>query len=186
MRVMGVTLSCTCEQHMLYSLPCHSHTCRVHGFPLHSVDYVLLWSYLTCRRPASHSGRKVMNQASRLEASVWCWQGRRWNLNLTCSSFLCSIRGRWGFHDWFLFSICVMCVHCLCTFNETSIIRTSLGPPLTVLFMEVSLIRRFVCMYTWQCKGCQMGQSSGVLLKEVAVFRRCLCIWDVLSDSNVF
>ena len=23
-------------------------------------------------------------------------------------------------------------------------------------------------MHTWQCKGCQMGQSSGVLLKEVA------------------
>ena len=25
-----------------------------------------------------------------------------------------------------------------------------------------------------QCEGCQMGQSSGVLLKEVAVFQRCL------------
>ena len=28
-------------------------------------------------------------------------------------------------------------------------------------------------MYTHHCKGCQMGQSSGVLLKEGAVFRRC-------------
>ena len=28
-------------------------------------------------------------------------------------------------------------------------------------------------MYTYQCKGCQVVQSSGVLLKEVAVFQRC-------------
>ena len=28
-------------------------------------------------------------------------------------------------------------------------------------------------MYTCQCKGCQIGQSSDVLLKEVAAFRRC-------------
>ena len=28
-------------------------------------------------------------------------------------------------------------------------------------------------MYTCQCKGCQMGQSSGVLFKEVAAFQRC-------------
>ena len=28
-------------------------------------------------------------------------------------------------------------------------------------------------MYTCQCEGFQMGQSSGVLLKEVAVFQRC-------------
>ena len=28
-------------------------------------------------------------------------------------------------------------------------------------------------MYTCQCKGCQMGQSSGVLLKEVAAYQRC-------------
>ena len=29
-------------------------------------------------------------------------------------------------------------------------------------------------MYASQFKGCQMGQSSGVLLKEVAAFRTCL------------
>ena len=29
-------------------------------------------------------------------------------------------------------------------------------------------------MYTRQCKGYQMGQSKGVLLKEVAAFRRCV------------
>ena len=28
-------------------------------------------------------------------------------------------------------------------------------------------------MYTSQFEGCQMGQSSGVLLKEVSAFRRC-------------
>ena len=28
-------------------------------------------------------------------------------------------------------------------------------------------------MYTCQCVGCQMGWSNGVLLKEVAAFRRC-------------
>ena len=28
-------------------------------------------------------------------------------------------------------------------------------------------------MSTCQCKGCQIGQSSGVLLKEVAAFQRC-------------
>ena len=28
-------------------------------------------------------------------------------------------------------------------------------------------------MLTRQCKGCQMGQSSGVLLKEMATLRRC-------------
>ena len=31
-------------------------------------------------------------------------------------------------------------------------------------------------MYTCQCEGCQMGQSSGVLSKEVASFWRCLLI----------
>ena len=29
-------------------------------------------------------------------------------------------------------------------------------------------------MYTCQCEGCQMGQNSGVLSQEDAVFRRCL------------
>ena len=28
-------------------------------------------------------------------------------------------------------------------------------------------------MYVCQLKGCKMGQSSGVLLKEVAVFQKC-------------
>ena len=28
-------------------------------------------------------------------------------------------------------------------------------------------------MYTCQCDGFQMGQSSGVLLKEVSAFQRC-------------
>ena len=28
-------------------------------------------------------------------------------------------------------------------------------------------------MYTCQCKGLQMGQSSGVLFKEVSAFQRC-------------
>ena len=28
-------------------------------------------------------------------------------------------------------------------------------------------------MYTCQCERCQMGQSSGVLLKEVSAFQRC-------------
>ena len=28
-------------------------------------------------------------------------------------------------------------------------------------------------MHTCQCKGCQRGQNSGVLLKEVAAFWRC-------------
>ena len=31
-------------------------------------------------------------------------------------------------------------------------------------------------MYTCQCEGCKMGQSSGVLLKEVDAFQRCLLI----------
>ena len=30
-------------------------------------------------------------------------------------------------------------------------------------------------MYTCQCKGCQFGQNSGVLLKEVAAFQRFHC-----------
>ena len=53
--------------------------------------------------------------------------------------------------------------------SETSIIRTPLGPPLTVLFMEMSLFWRFY-LYTCQCEGCQMGQSSGVLLREALYF----------------
>ena len=28
-------------------------------------------------------------------------------------------------------------------------------------------------MYTCQCEGCQVEQSSGVLLKQVAAFQRC-------------
>ena len=28
-------------------------------------------------------------------------------------------------------------------------------------------------MYMYQCEGFQMGQSSGVLLQEVAAFQRC-------------
>ena len=28
-------------------------------------------------------------------------------------------------------------------------------------------------MYTCQCEGCQMGQSNGVLFKEVSAFQRC-------------
>ena len=28
-------------------------------------------------------------------------------------------------------------------------------------------------MHTCQCKGCQMGQNNGALLKEVAAFRKC-------------
>ena len=51
-------------------------------------------------------------------------------------------------------------------YSETSIMRTPFGPLLTVLFVEESLFQRFyTCMYTCECKGCQMGQSSGVLLK---------------------
>ena len=37
---------------------------------------------------------------------------------------------------------------------------------------EVSLFRR-VQLYTCQREGLQMGQSNGVLLKEVSAFRRC-------------
>ena len=28
-------------------------------------------------------------------------------------------------------------------------------------------------MYTCQCEGCQLGQSNGAMLKEVAAFQRC-------------
>ena len=52
-------------------------------------------------------------------------------------------------------------------YSESSIIRTPLGSPLTVLFMEVSFYQR-IYMHTCQCEECQMGQNSGVLLKEVA------------------
>ena len=46
-------------------------------------------------------------------------------------------------------------------------------------------------MYTCQCKGCQMGQSRGVLLKEVAAFQRCPivevhCIISLYYGSFVF
>ena len=68
-------------------------------------------------------------------------------------------------------------------YSETSVIRTPLGPPLTVLFMEVSLFWSFR-MYTCQCEGCQMGQSSGVLLKEVAAFWRCPSIEVSLYKSS--
>ena len=34
-------------------------------------------------------------------------------------------------------------------------------------------------MYTCQCKGCQMGQSNGVPLKEVAAFGR----WPLIGVS---
>ena len=55
--------------------------------------------------------------------------------------------------------------------SDSCIIRTPLGPPITVLFIEVSLFSRFIVnVPICQCKGCQMGQSSGVLLKEVAAF----------------
>ena len=57
-------------------------------------------------------------------------------------------------------------------YSETSIIRTPLGPWLAVPYMEVSLFRR-IQMYTCQCEGLQMGQSSGVLFKEVSAFRKC-------------
>ena len=82
-------------------------------------------------------------------------------------------------------------------YSKTSVISTSLGPLLAVLFMEVSLFRRFyvyTCqcegynigqsngpgvfwrfyVYTCQCEGYKIGQSNGVLLKEVAAFRGVL------------
>ena len=46
-------------------------------------------------------------------------------------------------------------------------------------------------MCTRQCEGCQMGQSSGVLSKEVAVFQRCslikvpLCIPAECEECNL-
>ena len=56
-------------------------------------------------------------------------------------------------------------------YRETSIIRT-LGPQEAVLFMEVSLFQ-MIQLYTCQCEGLQVGQSNGVLFKEVSAFRRC-------------
>ena len=38
-------------------------------------------------------------------------------------------------------------------------------------------------MYTCQCEGLQMGQSSGVLLKEVATIQRCPLIVNALYLS---
>ena len=73
-------------------------------------------------------------------------------------------------------------------YSETSLIRTPLGLLLAALFMEVSLFWRFY-MYTCQCKGCHMGQSSGVLLKEAAAFRRCplieFSLWTISFFSCV-
>ena len=40
-------------------------------------------------------------------------------------------------------------------------------------------------MYTCQCKGWQEGQSSGVLLKEVALFLRCPLIEVSLYNMNI-
>ena len=40
-------------------------------------------------------------------------------------------------------------------------------------------------MYTCQCEECQIGQSSGVLLKEVAAFGRCPLI-EVFHYSRYF
>ena len=59
--------------------------------------------------------------------------------------------------------------------NEGAAEDTKLGPLLAVLYMEVSLFRRFY-MYTCQCKRCLIGQSNAVLLKEVAAFQRCLTV----------
>ena len=43
-------------------------------------------------------------------------------------------------------------------------------------------------MYTCQCEGCQMGQSSGVLLKAVTAFQRCPLIENSLyvPSSRIF
>ena len=61
---------------------------------------------------------------------------------------------------------------CFVRYTAKPLIKTPLGPLLIILFMEVSLFQRFY-MYTCQCEGYRIGQSNGVLLKEVAAFQRC-------------
>ena len=60
-------------------------------------------------------------------------------------------------------------------YSKTSIIRTPLGPLLTILFIwRCPDFRGFIIiMYTCQCEGYKIGKSNGVLLKEVAAFQRC-------------
>ena len=58
----------------------------------------------------------------------------------------------------------------LCTNSDTSIIRTPVGAQ-AVLFMEVSLFQSFHWAHV--NVGAVNGQSSGVLLKEVAALQRC-------------
>ena len=56
--------------------------------------------------------------------------------------------------------------------SKTSIARTPLGPLLTVLFVEVSLLwGGVICLYIRQCMGCQMGLSRGGCISEVSFAR---------------
>ena len=47
-------------------------------------------------------------------------------------------------------------------------------------------------MYTCQCEECQMRQSSGILLKEVAAFGRCplievsLAVYDITTHAHLY
>ena len=66
------------------------------------------------------------------------------------------------------------CHRVLCkVYSETSTIRTPLGP-LSGLYGGILIsVVLYVYMCTCQCEGYKIGQSNGVLLKEVSAFQRC-------------